>query len=245
MSWILWSELVEVAVVVIPEEAEMILRMMRAHETHPDIHLITYASPVTRKMREFNRLEFFSTPQLPRNWKAPQWLKIGLGLLAGRLHFEWEEYEALCEAFAVHENSIPMMDGAEDNDEPDVEDQGENAETRMAKGFSTRPLLFLQEWLALRRQGQDFSHTPMGFLTQDKPLHAEHPLFSEAKAVPLVGGANGSLAGPGLRNGINGDEAGGGNGMDFFDGVDDMGANVGDEYVDAGHESDESSALSL
>jgi hypothetical protein len=39
-------------------------------------------------------------------------------------------------------------------------------------------LLFLQEWLALRRHGQDISHTPMGYVCQGCRIHHNHPFFS-------------------------------------------------------------------
>jgi len=35
----------------------------------------------------------------------------------------------------------------------------------------------VREWLALRRKGQDFEHTPMGFVTGGKPLTENHPFF--------------------------------------------------------------------
>ena len=41
------------------------------------------------------------------------------------------------------------------------------------------PLAFLHDWLAIRRKGQEFLHTPMGFVCQDKPLTANHPFFHQ------------------------------------------------------------------
>jgi len=35
----------------------------------------------------------------------------------------------------------------------------------------------VHEWLALRRKGQGFEHTPMGFVTTGKPLTENHPFF--------------------------------------------------------------------
>jgi hypothetical protein len=35
----------------------------------------------------------------------------------------------------------------------------------------------VHEWLSLRRKGQDFEHTPMGFVTTGKPLTENHPFF--------------------------------------------------------------------
>ncbi|KAK0642864.1 hypothetical protein B0T16DRAFT_354150 [Cercophora newfieldiana] len=243
VSWVLWSEVVEAAVVVIPEEAEAILRMMQTNDIHPKVHLITYASPVTRKMLCFNSLTFLTFPPMPPNWKAPQWLKTGLGLLAGRIHFEWEEYESLSELLGVQESSISIsisnMDGIEDVD-TEVSDGEENKEMTVARTFCPRPLVFLQEWLALRRQGQDFSHTPMGFMVQDKPLHANHPLFNEATAST---GTNGTAAlGGGSVGLVNGSKAEDCSDDDFFDGVDDMGANVGDDDNEEEEQGEETEA---
>ena len=35
----------------------------------------------------------------------------------------------------------------------------------------------MHEWIALRRKGQDFEHTPMGFVTTGKSLTENHPFF--------------------------------------------------------------------
>lgn len=43
------------------------------------------------------------------------------------------------------------------------------------------PLTFLQDWLALRRGGQDFMHAPMGHTTQGNSLQAEHPFFRKGE----------------------------------------------------------------
>ena len=44
--------------------------------------------------------------------------------------------------------------------------------------FSEKPLEFLHEWLAVRRKGQDFTDTPMGFICQGKLLTSSHPFFA-------------------------------------------------------------------
>ena len=38
-------------------------------------------------------------------------------------------------------------------------------------------LRFLQEWLTVRRQCQDISHTPMGYVCQGWKLRGDHPFF--------------------------------------------------------------------
>lgn len=35
----------------------------------------------------------------------------------------------------------------------------------------------VHEWISLRRKGQDFEHTPMGFVTSGKSLTENHPFF--------------------------------------------------------------------
>lgn len=243
VSWVLWSEVTEAAVVLIPEEAEIIIRMIRAKETAGQVHLITYASPVTRKMLSFNNLTFFSLPSLPPGWEAPWWLKTELGILAGRLYFEWDEYEGLCEFLNV--NDQVMADNGDEED-AGVEDeiapfdgQSDNATSPNKKMFaekklfSPRPLTFLQEWLGVRRQGQDFVHTPMGFVTQGKPLAANHPFFGIRSAkvsgptdeghVARIVSSSGPHAGEDQISDVEGD---------VFNGIDDMGANVGDDDDD-------------
>jgi hypothetical protein len=37
--------------------------------------------------------------------------------------------------------------------------------------------IVVHEWIALRRKGQDFEHTPMGFVTTGKLLTKNHPFF--------------------------------------------------------------------
>lgn len=46
-------------------------------------------------------------------------------------------------------------------------------------GLTARPLSFVQEWLAARRRGQDFTSTPMGFIAQGKTLQDDHPFFRQ------------------------------------------------------------------
>ena len=266
VSWVLWSGLLETAIVLIPEEAEQVIRMMYAKNTHSTVHLITYASPVTKRMMAFNNLAFFSMPPLPEGWAAPQWLKTELGLLAGRLYFEWDEYEALCAFLGVEDDKnagsvLTDGDGEEEEDsivasEDDVEKEDGDDEAAgktiapakksqtVTTSFSPRPLTFLQAWLAIRRHGQDFVHTPMGFLTQGKALQGSHPFFGGSIATTartVVGAGLGGTTVNGLGSGggsrWGGDDNGHVDEGAVFDGVDDMGANVGDvEGDDEGEE---------
>lgn len=207
------------------------MEMIRAKSTHPQIFLICYASPVTKRMLVFNDLTFYSMPPLPANWKAPMWLKVELGILAGRLYFEWDEYRELCDFLAIGTGDEAML-----YEEDELGDEGGAfldapamaAAPELRKGqpatasFSKRPLTFIQDWLAVRRHGQDFVHTPMGFLTQSKPLHETHPFFCGISSAGLrpampAPAATARKSRPVI---VESDEE------DHLDGVDDMGANI-------------------
>ncbi|KAI9782401.1 MAG: hypothetical protein M1816_001899 [Peltula sp. TS41687] len=178
VNWLLWSMVTDTAVIIIPEEAEIIIPLMRQIK-QPLTHLLTYAAPVTRKMlQHINNLKFYAIPALPTEWKAPMWLKIELGIFAGRLYFEYDEYSDLRKYLGLadataHTGEITV--GAMVSAEPSATD---TAAARSTQIFTTKSLMFLQEWLAIRRKGQDFTHTPMGYVCQGKPFTAEHPFFA-------------------------------------------------------------------
>jgi hypothetical protein len=52
-------------------------------------------------------------------------------------------------------------------------------ETLPEKLFTEKPIPFLREWLAIRRGGNNFKHTPMGYLCEGRPLSSNHPYFRE------------------------------------------------------------------
>jgi hypothetical protein len=180
--------LAETALIVIPEEAEQLLTLLLRDEILP-VHLLTYAAPVTRRMLHFNDLNFYSIPSLPFGWKAPSWLRVELGIYAGRLYFEYHEYQHLCDYLGVIESvSGLQQDGDETlsvtaHTDVSVDDSmysscEKESSNLPPKTFTKRPLTFLQEWLAVRRKGQDFGHTPMGHVCQGKPLSENHPFFA-------------------------------------------------------------------
>ena len=139
-------------------------------------HLLTYAAPVTRKMLQFNDLKYYAVPALPADWNAPTWLKIELGLLAGRLYFPHDEYALLHKYFGIKGN-VAVNDGdaamSEDAQESEVVLQ------QAAPAFGGKAIGFLMEWLAVRRKGQDFTQTPMGFLCQGRKMGKSHPFFAQ------------------------------------------------------------------
>jgi hypothetical protein len=184
----------ENAVVVIPEEAEIIIPMLR--ETSDNgVHLITYSAPLTRAMIHFNDFSYYSIPPLPKTWKAPEWLRTEIGILAGRVYFEFDEYASIRDFLedrtekndtrallgTSEDLSLEMEEamGDEEDDEQDAEPDQVGAPVKTGATSDGNPMLFLQEWLALRRHGQDFTHTPMGYICQGKPLVSDHPFFSK------------------------------------------------------------------
>jgi hypothetical protein len=189
VNWILWSVVTETAMVIVPEEAEILYPLI-CDAKDPVTHLLTYAAPVTRKMLHFNNIGYYAVPALPTGWKPPAWLTIELGIFAGRLYFGFEEYGELRKHLGFREDGAKIPETSDDTSrsikllgtEGAADDTADGAETarsvRQAQSFTAKPLTFLQEWLAVRRKGQDFTHTPMGHVCQGKPLMASHPFFT-------------------------------------------------------------------
>ena len=143
-------------------------------------------------MRHFNSLQYYALPSLPKDWVAPMWLSIELGIFAGRLYFDYSEYSSLLQFLGVQENISEIAEEETDNLCPrdnNIADTGEKPaetdHTQEHRAIARKPLSFLQEWLAIRRKGQDFAQTPMGFICQGKPLAQTHPFF----AIPEKDGA--------------------------------------------------------
>ncbi|TGO44474.1 hypothetical protein BCON_0512g00030 [Botryotinia convoluta] len=93
VEWILWSPSNETALIVIPEEVELLIPMIRTARK-PIVHLITYAAPITKSMQHFNGLSYYVLPSLLNGYKIPEWLSIELGIFAGRLYINHIEYHA-------------------------------------------------------------------------------------------------------------------------------------------------------
>lgn len=132
-------------------------------------------------MLHFNRLDYYAVPTLPSGWEAPTWLTLELGIFAGRLYFEYEEYDDLCQYLGSQEASKKPERNSEGTlSTVELSTTEEVAAPRALTGqsFTSKPLTFLQQWLSLKRKGQDFVHTPMGYVCQGKSLAASHPFFS-------------------------------------------------------------------
>jgi hypothetical protein len=52
---------------------------------------------------QFNNLTYYSVPALPADFRAPTWLRVQLGLIAGRLYFDFDEYKELCSFLGLTE----------------------------------------------------------------------------------------------------------------------------------------------
>ncbi|KAI1207799.1 uncharacterized protein F4807DRAFT_469017 [Annulohypoxylon truncatum] len=202
VQWILHTESPEAAIIVTPEEAEHLIRIIQETKKEGKVsptRLLIYAAPVTRRMMHFNKLNFYALPPVSKNWQPPEWLTTELGFFAGRLYFDWSEYNSICKMLGI-DLSTPGMEEI-DSSEVDTTDQTASAETsndpdrsqkiasnpRMGtqsshkfKGLTSKPYTFTQEYLAVRRRGQDFTHTPMGFLCNGKPLNENSAFFRRA-----------------------------------------------------------------
>lgn len=165
MEWILWSPSTETALVIIPEEAELLIPLIRRSGQTAQVHLITYAAPVTKAMlNNFNDLRFYSLPSLPVGYKMPDWFSIELGIFAGRLYVTQEECSLIAEYLQVPSN--------------DKQD-GNITKAVAERIFSRNPLAFLSEWLPLRRQVSEVMQTPMGYIIQGRmqALRPDHAFF--------------------------------------------------------------------
>ncbi|KAF3941946.1 hypothetical protein ABW19_dt0206271 [Dactylella cylindrospora] len=168
VNWILISPVHNIAIVIIPEEADLVIKLLRTSVRDSPIHLTTYAAPVTKKMVQFDSLQFFSMPTLPPNWQPTNELSVELGIFSGRLYFHYGASISLKEYLRLEDDELEL-----------TEDDGRYI-------FTRKPISFLQEWLILKRKGQDFLHTPMGYLCQGKSLLPTHPFFQDAGGVKEV-----------------------------------------------------------
>ncbi|KAI0406964.1 hypothetical protein F4802DRAFT_605810 [Xylaria palmicola] len=148
VEWIVWSRSTETALVIIPEEAEEIMKDLRKLKDKSPVHLIAYAAPVTRAMLHFNRLDFYSSPELPKGQVIPERIRIELGILAGRLYVDQSEWKAAAEYVRGSETG-----GVAEGDK-----------------IAADPAAFLLEWLTIRRKTVDVLRTPMGCICMGREM---------------------------------------------------------------------------
>lgn len=201
VQWILWSGTTETAVLVSPEEAEQLIPLCRGAPKQV-VHILTYAAPVTQKMLQFNDLNYYAVPELPTEWKAPMWVKLEVGIFSARLYFPFDELVHVREFLGLQSDAVSnaqnglnmemdelQIESLEASDERHTStDEGEQFEQKevtftkeehAAKLKATRMLTFLHAWLATRGRGQDFTHTPMGYICARKALTEDHPFFRQ------------------------------------------------------------------
>ncbi|KAH7215440.1 hypothetical protein DER44DRAFT_740973 [Fusarium oxysporum] len=171
---VLWSSATETAVIVIPEEAELLLATLW-NATTAVMSLLTYAAPVTKSMWRFNTLTYFTLPTPPKTRQFPSWLMIEIGVLSGRLYFDYSKYESLMTWLGA--------DRETESSGASVDDSSQSV-SGVHGLIIDQPLKFLQEWLTYRRQTQDIMHTPMGYICQRKKLDNQHPFFTLATVPP-------------------------------------------------------------
>ncbi len=168
VQWILWSFVSGAALIISPHEAEVLLPVLR--DKRPECtNLIVYSAPVTRSMLLFDDLKFHSIPRLPDDWCAPSWLVRDLRIFAGGLFFRFKEYNAFCEHLGMR-----SLTSAVNTTTKPLENE---IKEKPKESFTKDPQVFLRKWLNIRRKGQDFSSTPMGYLCQGKTLSIDHPFF--------------------------------------------------------------------
>ncbi|KAH8712054.1 hypothetical protein GQ44DRAFT_752359 [Phaeosphaeriaceae sp. PMI808] len=172
VQWLLWSPRSEEALLLSPEEAELMIPIIR-NQQDSQVHLLTYAAPVTRRMLHFNDLSYYAIPPLPIGYQIPTWLRIEVGFFAGRIYFEWHEYEGIL-------RFLGLVPGATNESSTDSDiANGENiADEQSRHMFTDKPLAFLQDWVSARRKMQDWSSSPVGFIVSGKTLHAHHTFFA-------------------------------------------------------------------
>jgi hypothetical protein len=163
VEFILWSCKTETALIVIPEEAEALIPLVQG-PGKVATRLIIYAAPITKNMLHFDQLSYYVMPSLQRGYAFPDWLKVELGIFAGRLYLGFADCTPL-QTYLRIETETSNVPG----------DQNEQERKDL---FVSDPAHFLLEWLSLRRKGLDITHTPLGYICQNRPLHAEHAFFT-------------------------------------------------------------------
>lgn len=113
-------------------------------------------------MSEFSSLQFFTFPNFDGTF--PSWLRIELGILAGRLYFEFDDYEEIVRYLQPRDEQFENHNEA----------------------FADDAIGFLDAWFAATRKTQDFEHTPMGYICQGRPLREDHPFFATDNNMQMV-----------------------------------------------------------
>lgn len=122
-------------------------------------------------MQVFNDLTYLTIPSWPEGCALPSWLTIEVGVISGRLYFDYSEYKPFLSWMGI-------VDGQKPSD--------------IACGLgSDQPLQFLWEWVCHRRQMNDVMYTPVGFVCQRRDLQESHFVFLNrgSEAIPEAASA--------------------------------------------------------
>lgn len=137
-------------------------------------------------MQVFNTLQYLTIPA--NQDPLPAWVSIEVGIIAGRLYFEYHEYESLLAWLGIGKVS--------------------NSKDAVRRGlWINNPLKFLLEWLTYRRQTADILHTPMGYVCQGRALHATHTFFNSTANPEEVEDISSGIDRLQIANGKLGDNA--------------------------------------
>ncbi|KAF5529463.1 hypothetical protein FNAPI_13867 [Fusarium napiforme] len=171
VEWVLWRPDIETALIVIPEEAELLLPILRRIHT-PTTFLLTYTSSHTRSLLEVGYLAYYPVPTPKKELAIPFWLSIEIGLMAGRLYLPYDEYTQLRSCLQVDEMAEPSV----------MTDNVHRSRKHVLPNFGAlNPQLlskFLTEWIPYRSRSSDIMHNPMGYLLQNRDLPTNHPFFT-------------------------------------------------------------------
>jgi hypothetical protein len=156
--------------VIIPEEAELLLPKLRRIQT-PMTFLLTYTAPLTRSLLEVGTLAYYPVPTPKKEFAIPSWLSIEIGLMAGRLYLPYHQYTQLRNCLEVDERAYPSLalDEFLRRRKHILPNLGILSIKQLAK--------FRTEWIAHRSRSSDIMHTPMGYLIQNRDLPENHPFF--------------------------------------------------------------------
>ncbi|KAF5639084.1 hypothetical protein F52700_4254 [Fusarium sp. NRRL 52700] len=171
VEWVLWRPDIETALVVIPEEAELLLPILRRIQT-PTTFLLTYTSPLTRSLLEVGILDYYPVPTPKTELVIPSWLSIEIGLMAGRLYLPYNQYTQLRSCLKVDERVEPSM----------IMVDAHRSRKHILPNFgilNPQSLSkFLSEWISYRSRSSDITLTPMGYLVENRDLPDNHPFFT-------------------------------------------------------------------
>ena len=166
VNWILVCPKTETFIIISPHEAGLLVPLLR--QSHPpQTHLAVYAASVARSMLPLRGLIFYSIPSLPKGWMAPENVVLDLAIFAGGLYMSFEECEAISEYLTQSSSGPGVM--------------------KREPPFGERSMTFMQEWLAVRRKGQEYTHTPLGYIVQSRKLVRDHPFFRRPLEQSIVG----------------------------------------------------------